>query len=185
MKNSTLIGSWMPKLTKARLGYGVRSEKKKLWPLPVASPLSGSLVITSYQIYICNNKLTSIALSEDQDLAGNVQCLEEIGFVDLCGFKGRVICCSLRDNSGVRRKRHAHTHKVHKTCLCACACVCVCVGKHIFPSNRKTNIQTYAFYNKSTNTYTHLLYTHTYAQTLRQTYSCAHPIKDRIICFDL
>lgn len=72
MKNCVVIGRWMPSLTKARLNEG--SGVKIALAFASGPPLPGSLDITSYQIYICNNKLTPIALSGDQDLAGNVQC---------------------------------------------------------------------------------------------------------------
>lgn len=73
MKNCVVIGRWMPSLTKACLNEG--SEVKIALAFASGLPLPGSLDITSYQIYICNNKLTPIALSGDQDLAGNVQCI--------------------------------------------------------------------------------------------------------------
>lgn len=44
----------------------------------MALPLPGSLDITSYQIYICNNKLTPIGLSGDQDPAGK-KCAVQLG----------------------------------------------------------------------------------------------------------
>lgn len=72
MKNCVVIGRWMPSLTKARLNEG--SGVKIALAFASGPPLPGSLDITSYQIYICNNKLTPIALSGDQDLAGNVRC---------------------------------------------------------------------------------------------------------------
>lgn len=69
----------MPCLTKARLTEG--SGVKIALAFASGPPLPCSLDITSYQIYICNNKLTAIALSGDQDLAGkNVQLAGRIVF---------------------------------------------------------------------------------------------------------
>lgn len=83
MKKSAVIGSWMPKLAKACFSKG--SEVKIVLLFANGLPCLAHWILQVTHVYICNNKLTPIGLSGDQDPAGNVQSHQEIIFVECYG----------------------------------------------------------------------------------------------------